>query len=236
MGNIETNIMKKVFIIHGWTYTLSAWEECVKELKARHIEPVQLRVPGLTEESSAVWDLEKYVSWLHDKLQGEKDVVLVCHSNGGRIAIAYCTKYPKAVSKLILIDAAGIVHNELPLRMKRLIFGTVATLGKKAISSPLIRKAFYILIRAKDYERAPQNMRETIQNLITIDLTPKLKDITIPTLIIWGKQDSETPLSDAFLMKEHITDSELFVIEKTGHSPHKTHPDQVAEQIAHFVS
>ncbi len=67
MGNIETYTMKKVFIIHGWTYTLSAWDECVKELRARHIEPIQLRVPGLTEESSAVWDLEKYVAWLHEK-------------------------------------------------------------------------------------------------------------------------------------------------------------------------
>jgi pimeloyl-ACP methyl ester carboxylesterase len=228
--------MKKVFIIHGWTYTLSAWEECIKELRARTIEPVMLKVPGLTEESSAVWDIEKYIAWLHEKLTGEKDIILIGHSNGGRIAIAYAAKYPQALSKLMLIDAAGIVHNELPIRMKRAIFGTITHWGKKVVNAPLLRKVFYKLIRANDYERAPHNMRETMHNLITVDLTPKFSEIKVPTYILWGEQDKETPISDAYLMKEKILNSQLFIIENTGHSPHKTHPAQVAGVIAEWIS
>jgi pimeloyl-ACP methyl ester carboxylesterase len=110
-------------------------------------------------------------------------------------------------------------------------------MGKKVFATaPLVRKVFYKLINAKDYERAPLNMRETMKNLITVDLAPKLHEIKIPTLIIWGKKDAETPVSDAKLMHSKIADSKLVIIEDTGHSPHKTHPAKVAEEIAGFLS
>ena len=54
--------------------------------------------------------LEEYVEWLRSKLADERDVVLIGHSNGGRIAIAFADRYPEKISKLILIDSAGIVH------------------------------------------------------------------------------------------------------------------------------
>lgn len=228
--------MKKVFIIHGWTYTTNAWDAFCMDFKSRGFEPVMLNVPGLTEASDKIWTLEEYVEWLRGKLVDEKDVVLVGHSNGGRIAIAFIDRYPEKVSKLILIDSAGIVHNEWPLRLKRKVFGVLAKIGKKLTSSTAVRKIFYKIISARDYERAPENMRETMKNLVKMDLVPMLSKISKPTLIIWGKKDKATPVSDGLLINSLIKGSKLTVMPDAGHSPHQSHPAWVAEVVAVWLS
>ncbi|MDD5050257.1 MAG: alpha/beta hydrolase [Candidatus Pacebacteria bacterium] len=226
----------KIHIIHGWTYTLDAWEPCLAELRSRGFEPVMLRVPGLAEKSDKVWTLPEYVIWLEKALVGEQNVTLLGHSNGGRIAIAAIAKNPSLIRKLILLDSAGIVHNEFPLRAKRAVFGGLARIGKFFLNSSLVRKIFYKIIGANDYGRAGENMRETMKNLISRDLTPELTKISIPTLILWGKEDKITPLSDAYLMQKNIKDSKLVVIGGAKHSPHITHPKIVAEEIAKFTN
>ncbi len=227
--------MRKLFIVHGWTYTLDAWDACLDALRARGIEPVMLRVPGLTEPSDNVWTLDGYVEWLRGKIAGEKDVALAGHSNGGRIALAYAAKYPGHITKLILIDTAGIYHKELPLAVKRVLFGTVAKVGRPFARVPLLRKIFHKLIGARDYGRAPENMRETMKNMISVDLTPILPSITAHTLIIWGQNDTTTPLSDGKLMNEKIVGSKLVIIPNTDHAPHATHAAVVAKEMSNWI-
>lgn len=233
MGDLNT---KKVYIIHGWTYSTDGWKECIYGLREKGIDVVTLNVPGLTKSSDEVWTLDKYVEWLSEKLQNEEKVVLIGHSNGGRISISFSEKYPEKVSKLILIDSAGIVHNELPLRIKRKLFGALAKAGKVFKKVPFLRKVFYKLIGARDYGRANPNMRETMKNLISVDLTPSLKKLNLPTLIIWGKKDEMTPLSDAYVMNKEISGSKLVLIEEAKHSPHKTHPKEVSEEISSWLA
>lgn len=233
--------MKKIYIVHGWTYTLDAWDECIAGLKAAGFDPVMLRVPGLTAPSEKVWTLDQYVEWLDSVLPLSSStgpiepITLVAHSNGGRVAIALAAQNPSRISNLILVDAAGIVHNEMPIRMKRAVFGTIAKTGKKLTSNALIRKIFHKLIVARDYARAPENMRETMKNLISIDLTDRLSKITAKTLILWGNHDKATPVMDAHLMHKRILGSKLVVFEGVGHSPHKDVPERVVEEITAWI-
>jgi pimeloyl-ACP methyl ester carboxylesterase len=74
-----------------------------------------------------------------------------------------------------------------------------------------------------------------MKNLITVDLKKQLKNIKIGTLIIWGKKDKATPLSDAYIMQKEIAGSKLVVINNASHSPHMTHPQDVANAIERFV-
>jgi len=232
----------KIFLIHGWTYTTASWDACIAELRARGVEPIMLNVPGLSEASEKVWTLEGYADWLKEKLVAagvtpENPAIIAGHSNGGRIAIEYIKKHGNAnLSKLILEDSAGIVHNELPLRIKRAVFSTVAKIGKTIVGREgVVRKVFYRVIGGGDYGRAPENMRETMAGLVSIDLQDALPSIKVPTLIIWGGKDTATPVSDARIMKQKIAGSELAIIEEAGHSPHLSHPVEVADLIAGFI-
>ena len=56
-----------------------------------------------------------------------------------------------------------------------------------------------------------------INRIVTLDLTSKLKEIKNSTLLIWGENDTDTPLYMAKIMEKEIKDSGLVVIKNAGH-------------------
>jgi len=228
----EVGTMKKIFILHGWAYSTEKWEPFVEALKQQGFEPVLLKIPGLTAPLKEVWKLEDYVAWLKDIVDREKGkVILLGHSNGGRINLAFTAKYPEKVEQLILIDSSGIYHNELPLRLKRLMFGLVAKMGKKVKEIKPVRKLFYQFVAEHDYEKADPILRQTMRNLINSDLLEVLHKISVPTVIIWGGNDKVTPVKDGTLMHKKIKNSSLHIIEIARHSPQFTHVEEVIKII-----
>lgn len=228
--------LKKIVILHGWTYSLDKWSKFIDLLKESGFEVELAKIPGLTQESNEFWNLDKYTGWLNKLLDKYKDkIVLLGHSNGGRIAINYAAKYPDKLEKLVLVDSAGIYHNELPIRLKRLIFKNLSLVGKRFTKSNLLRKILYKFARERDYEKASENMQKTIVNLINTDLKPKLSDIKIPTLIIWGENDALTPLKDAYLMNKLIKGSKLHIIKNARHSSFFTNPEEIIKIIKNDI-
>lgn len=225
----------RVIILHGWTTSKEKWGPLLTELKKSSQVEI-LDIPVLTSKADRAWTLDDYVNWLNDLLAKEKQpVVLIGHSNGGRIALKLASQNPQQISKLILIDSAGIYHNELPLRLKRLVFDKIAKVGKSFKEHPILRKVFYKIIGESDYRDGNLLQRQTMINLINQDLKDVLKDINIPTLIIWGEKDNITPLKDGLLMNQQIKNSQLLVVGSAGHSPHFSHTRKVVEKIREFV-
>lgn len=234
--------IKRIYILHGWTYSkdeidpLDKWIPFMEELESKNLQPTILRIPGLTKDINEVWNLEKYIDWLGKILSKEKGkVILIGHSNGGRIAFSFTEKYPDKIAKLILIDSAGIYHNELPIRLKRFVFKTLAKVGKKITSSENLKNILYKLAREGDYKNANPSQRQTMLNLVNTDLSEVLSKIETPTLIIWGKEDKVTPLSDGKLMHKLIKDSRLHIIDKARHAPQFINLSEVVKKIYDFI-
>jgi pimeloyl-ACP methyl ester carboxylesterase len=224
--------MKKAIILHGWTKTLDKWDPLLRELDKKGISSELLKIPGLTEKLDKVWDLSDYVEWLKDIVDKEKDkVVLIGHSNGGRIALAFVNQYPKKVEKLILIDSAGIYHNELPHRIKLFIFKSLAKIGKKITTSRALEDLLYKFAREGDYKQSSPIVKQTMINLLNSNKDLDIHKVTIPTLIIWGRKDKITPLSDGVLMNNLIENSKLKIIENARHSPMFTNVQEVTKII-----
>ncbi|HSX47054.1 MAG TPA: alpha/beta hydrolase [Patescibacteria group bacterium] len=221
----------KVFIIHGWTYSLDKWTSLVSILEQQGIEVVQLHVPGLTTTTDHAWDMPGYVAWLKQQLDGETRPIVIGHSNGGRIALNYAVAYPNSLEKLILIDSAGIYHGDIVSKLKRGTFKAVAKLGKPLAKVPLIKKVFYKLIGAKDYYRASEDMKQTMKNMLAADKQLDVSSIAVPVQLIWGADDTATPIADAKKLQARLAHATLDVIPGTGHSPHATHPSEVAAII-----
>ena len=60
-------------------------------------------------------------------------------------------------------------------------------------------------------------MKKVFKNVVNEDLTPYLKNINAPTLLIWGELDNDTPLKDAQKMEQLINNAGLVVIKGAGH-------------------
>ncbi len=228
--------MKKIYILHGWTYSFSKWQKFSDLFKKENIDLVFLKIPGLTAPTTEVWDIDKYTNWLKKELDMDKGkVILLGHSNGGRIAAYFAAKYSDKIEKLILIDAAGIHHKELYIQIKRFIFKTLTEIGKRFTSSETLKNFLYFLAGERDYQKASPNMKLSMVNLTRHDLTPFLRKIKTPTILIWGQNDKITPLSDGKLMNKLIANSKLIVINNARHAPFYTNPKEVFEIIKNAI-
>ena len=224
--------IKNAYIVHGWSYSIEKWDEITSILKEKGIRAQVLKVPGLIYPIEKPWTIDDYVSWLEKELKNEKEkVVLIGHSNGGRISMAYVKKNPEKVSYLFLIDSAGIYHNSIPVKIKRMVFGNLAEIGRKFTTDKTLKKILYKFARSNDYNKADLIMKETMVNLMKSDRQRYFEDVKVPTTIIWGKNDSTTPLADGKILNREIKCSKMIVVNNAKHSPQFTHSHEVADII-----
>lgn len=217
-----------IYIIHGWTYTVEPWTSTVSVLRSWGYEVKQLRVPGLTEPSDEVWGIDSYVDWLHQQLRGDKSPIIIGHSNGGRIALNYLNAYPNSFEQLILLNSAGINVSNQKISIKRRLFKIASVILRPLRYIPMVRKVVYRIIGGSDYERAPENMKQTLHNMLESDKMLRLKKVLIPTTILWGKKDTVTPIEQANKLNRLIKDSNLEVYDDWAHAPYITHPYELA--------
>jgi len=160
---------------------------------------------------------------------------LIGHSFGGRIIISLAANFPEKVGKLILVDSAGI----RPKRTARYYLrALMAKTGKRLSSLPLFGKGLkdviYSRIGSKDYREAG-NMRGTMVKVVNEDLTPLLAKIKAPTLLIWGEEDKETPISHARIMERQIEDAGLVILKGAGHFSYLDNLAQFCLIAANFL-
>lgn len=232
MGTIKN----KILILHGWAYSTEKWQPFLSKLEARGVRGEILKIPGLTAPLEDVWTLSDYIAWLdiHVKKNTSK-VILMGHSNGGRIAVAYAARRPGHVAKLILIDSAGIPDKRLKTHLKKAVFGAAAFFGKMVIKNDNAKNLLYKFAGEHDYNKANPVLKKTMLNLISEDLTPDFEKIEAPTLIIWGDQDSATPVSDGEKIHALTPNSQLYLVAGGRHSPQYTHPQEVSDAVLSFI-
>ena len=78
-------------------------------------------------------------------------------------------------------------------------------------------------------------MRETFQKVIHLDLTSNLNEIKQSTLLIWGENDTDTPLYMAKIMEKRIKDSGIVVLENAGHFSYLDNPQKYLVVAEHFL-
>ncbi len=223
----------KLHIVHGWAYSLDKWDKLIANLEEDGIEVCMLRVPGLTAPSDKVWDMDGYVDWLEDQLKDEgNDVILLGHSNGGRIALNYNMRGNSKIKHLLLLSSAGVWTDPGRQDFKRKVLQIGAKILKPLASLPGLKKVLYRLVGASDYNNAPTNMKQTLVNMINSDKQLDLAASTMPVNLIWGGHDSQTPIAQAQKLKAELPNVIGYqVIPDARHAPYATHPDQLSKLI-----
>lgn len=219
--------MKKpiLYIIHGWTYTVEPWSKTIALLEKQGLKVEMLHVPGLTTSSKKVWTIEEYVKWADNSIPD--GAVALGHSNGGRILLNLCSEKSAKLSHLILLDAAGVYEESSKRDLSRTLSKKLGFLKKV----PGLTKVWHKVTGATDYAEAPENMKQTLSNMLDSDKKLDLAKITTPTSIIWGLADNVTPPRQAEIMHEKIAGSTLDMHAGWAHAPYITHPADLAKAI-----
>ena len=216
---------KTLYIIHGWTYSVEPWKKTLELLNESGVKVKMLNVPGLTAPSKSVWTIKDYMSWADKNIPNGS--IALGHSNGGRILLNLCAEKPDKLKKLILLDSAGVYETS----KKRDIMKKIAKLGAPLKKVPIADKVFHKLTGSMDYYRAPENMKQTLTNMLESDRNLTLAKVTTPTAILWGEDDDVTPPRQAHILKRKLVESTLDIHSGWTHAPYISDPSGLAKAI-----
>lgn len=233
---------RPVIVMHGWGCKASTVAVLATAAAGAGTTVYNLDLPGFggSSEPEEVWGIERYTALLEEFVRrlGLKNPVLIGHSFGGRMAILYASRNP--VSKLILVDAAGIKpRRSLKYYLKVYSFKA----GKRLLPVLVGRaRADEIIDRwrgkagSSDYSAASPKMRAIMSRVVNEDLSDCLPKIKAPTLLIWGEKDTATPMRDARKMERLIPDAGLVSYPEAGHFSFLDRPGQTEAVIRSFIT
>ena len=239
-GTTHGDSKHAVLFLHGWRSNGLVWKDAMAKLSEDGFTSYAPDLPGFggseaprEENGWSVDDYAEYIDGLLKKLE-VGPVVLVGHSFGGRVGIALAAKMPECISRLVLVDAAGVREVTYGAQLK----GFIATLAKPFFKPSFmqgLRKSIYRQLGAEDY-LATLVLTKTFVRVINEDLTPILALIKQPTLILWGDRDTDTPVSYARTMKEKIKNSSLEIFENAGHYSFLDQSARFIHSLANFLN
>jgi len=222
-----------LLFIHGTGGNGKTWFSQLRRF-SDHYRVIAIDLPGYGESElpPSVESNDDYAAFVRDWMQvaGWDHAVVVGSSMGGRVCLQLALDHPERVDGLILVNASGI---RVP---------GVETLSPGDVSPEEFMQAIF-------YRPSPMVVRAgaassgawygTMEKLTAKplrDMTPRLGEIQVPTLIIWGDHDKVLPPAFAHAFHQAIPGSRLAMIERAGHVPMMERPGEVNEAIAEFLS
>lgn len=229
-----------VLFLHGWGTHAQTFAPLQKELgNARQYVSVSLPGFGNSQLPPKPWsvhDYAQFVTAFTQKLDIRPDVI-VAHSFGGRIAVKAIANNLLAPNKLVLIGAAGLSTRTMTTRatiqLVRIAKALTSIPPLSRLQSPL-RKLLGGRFTSPDYRQAKE-LKETFALVVDEHLGDDVRKIRVPTLLIWGENDKQTPVADARAFHQHIPGSQLFVIPGADHFVYRQQPSAVARLMQTFL-
>ena len=221
LGENNTN---EVLILHGWGANLQSFSPVAKHL-SKNFKVYSIDFPGFgkSQEPDFAYTVSDYAKLVLEFIKKMNIIspTLIGHSFGGRVIIKLVGELGYIPKNIIFVDSAGIK----PKRSLSYYF--------KVYSFKLAKKAIYLFNNkekaekiigelrknagSSDYKSASEIMKKVFVNVVNEDLKVYLPKINVPSLLIWGDKDLDTPLQDAKVFEKLIPNSGLVVLEGAGH-------------------
>ncbi len=247
-------------LLHGTGASLQTWDGWVNALKTeRKIIRLDLPAYGLTGPNpKSDYSQEFYASFINDFLikLGVKQCIIAGNSLGGSIAWNYAVKYPEKVSKMILVDAGGYAIKSksvpiafqvagLPVIKNLFKFVTPRSIVQKSIENVyadkskvtevLVDRYFELSLREGNRQAFIDRMSEFRNKGIINIATAKIKDLKMPTLIIWGDKDLLIPLEVGEKFHADLPNDTLVVFKNLGHTPMEEDAGKTVAVVKDFL-
>ncbi|MGD9385091.1 MAG: alpha/beta hydrolase [Thioalkalispiraceae bacterium] len=249
-----------VVLVHGLGDKASdTWARMIPKLAKRyHVVSFDLPGFGRSSKSNQLYSPDNYVAFINYLVKkiGYDEFMLVGHSMGGNIALRFASTYPYKVKRLMLVDAAGVLH-----RVTYTTFFThygiqmlpqfYAQQGRDirsvagAILGELARR-HNILEAGEEMVLADPALRQKFMGgnpttiaayaMMMTDYSKTLDSMKVPTLILWGAEDDVIPLRTGKVLATNLPIAGLIVLDNAGHVPMRDEPLIFANWLRRFVS
>jgi pimeloyl-ACP methyl ester carboxylesterase len=245
-------------LIHGFASSTLVWSKVFLRLVAAGYRVIALDMLGYGYSAKprngeyTIASQAKLLTRLLDTLQIPRAIFVGC-SYGGAVAATCALDYPDRVEKLVLV---GTVNNNRPREFMLMrvfgspVFGDVVSpllLGSRRLLRRRMKRVYdrhewvmderrvdarHLPLRAAGTQRA---IISTVRRWDAERISRDAHLITQPTLLLWGENDREIPLSDGERLHAEIPGSRLIVFLKCGHLPHEEYPEAFTDVVIDFV-
>lgn len=253
---------KSIVFLHGFGASGRSWDDIIPILKPEGAKFILFDLIGAgfssrgrNADCTMRANAAVIVSFIRE--HGIRDLVLAGHSFGGGVALNAAFQLLEDAAHrpagLVLLDAAAY-ESELPFFVRYLRFRLVSdvllkvlparlqarlTLERlyfdKAKVTPEKVQRYAFFLGMKGYNKA---LGETARQISPQDWlgSEKLRNITIPVLVLWGRQDPVLPVAQAIRLAKEIPHARLGIVEDCGHNIQEEQPQEVARLVNGFLA
>jgi pimeloyl-ACP methyl ester carboxylesterase len=231
-----------VVLLHGLFGNPDNWRGVMERL-AYHYRFFALQLP-IDPHQDRRHTAFNSISQLTDHVERFLEVVgldrpVLCgNSLGGQIALDFCIRHPRRVERLVLAGSAGLFERNLTngkrLRCCRNMVREQACgifHDPKHVTDELVED-IYAMLEDRQYRRFLLKVSKATRDRYMLD---ELAAVDVPTMIIWGRNDSITPPFVAQQFRDRMPRAELAFIEKCGHAPPIEQPHEFARLLHDFL-
>jgi pimeloyl-ACP methyl ester carboxylesterase len=250
---------KSIVLVHGLgTRAARTWARLIPLLATDyHIVAVDLPGFGHSSKGNKLYSPDNYTRFLDYLVTRTVNTpyMLVGHSMGGNVAIDYAIQHPGRFQRLVLVDAAGVLHRFAysqylahfgiahipefyPAQRSDLRKFTSELLESLSLKSKWMSQAEATILENPTLRQSLlQGDPNTIAGyaMAMADYSGQLKQIKQPTLILWGEQDEVAPLRTGKLLARQLPNAALVTLANAGHSPMDDRPQQFATWLERFA-
>jgi pimeloyl-ACP methyl ester carboxylesterase len=249
-------------LLHGFAASVFSWREVMTPLAARGTVVAYDRPAfGLTARpmpnewsGASPYGIDAQVDLaigMMDAL-GMRRAILIGNSAGGTVAALTALRHPDRVRALVLVDAAIFSSGNAPFyqsvmttpqgrRIGPLIARQIKDwgieFGKSAWHDPTrltpeIWAGYTRPLRVENWDRA---LWEFTAASRPTDLPQRLRELTLPVLVITGDDDRIVPTERSVRLARELPNAQLIVIPQCGHVPHEECPDAFLRAVNDFL-
>ena len=248
-----------IVMVHGFSASLHTWEAWKTDLELDY-RVITLDLPGhglsrADDPSQAT--IERFVDVVHEVTQdlGVERFTLAGNSMGGNTAWSYALAHPETLDGLILVAASGWPEEEGEGDDSPFIFTLLSNPIARMVLKDLDMTSFTrsglegsytdqsfvtdeLVERYVALSRAPGH-RETLLAIMAGERDPasveKVSEITVPTLVMWGRDDNLVAVSGAQKFADAISGSNLIIYDNVGHLPQEENATQSIADVRSFM-
>lgn len=236
---IEMGEGKPLILLHGLFGALSNFREVLETFSGRYKVVIPMlplyELPVLNTSAKSI------AKYLHKFIEFRefKSVNLLGNSLGGHVALIYTKEHPEKVNSLILTASSGLYENafgsSFPRREdKEFIRNKVALTfyDPNHATDELVQECYDIVNDRNRVLRILAIAKSAIRHNMSKDLPA----MTMPSCLIWGKNDTITPPEVAEDFHKMLPNSSLYWIDKCGHAPMMEHPEEFNKILSDWLT
>ncbi len=233
---------RPVLILHGWGFnTEKSWQKFLKIASSdQDFTWIFLQLPGLDAPPlNQIRDTLGYARYVKSFLdffakQHQAIDLILAHSYGCKISCLLMSELNIPIKRVVLLGAAGLPYKLTCLeKIKR----ALSRYGSFLKGISWLKKLGRRLLSSSDYQAiSDPKLQAVFQRVIREDLTSNYQKIQTPSLLIYGTQDTYTPLYMAHQLEALLKNAKLSTIRGANHGLHIHHPQKMYQLATAFYS